>query len=201
MNKGNEQFRVLFEQSTDGIFIANRQGNYLDVNPAGCKMLGYTWDEITKLTIADVIAADEIERVKPEIEIIIRDGSIKKHWKFKRKDQSVFVGEVTVTRLSDGRLQATVRNVTEQMLEKEVLNKNEERSLITLDHMLEGCQIIGFDWRYLYVNRAAEIQNRRPSDELLGNRFMDMWPEIEETEVFKAIQQNARTKGFATFGN
>ncbi len=36
------------------------------------------------------------------------------------------------------------------------------------DHFLEGCQIIGFDGRYLYINDAAAIQNRRPKEELLG---------------------------------
>lgn len=189
MKKENEQFNVLFEQSTDGIFIANKEGNYTDVNPAGCKMLGYTKAEIIQLSIADVITTDEIERVGPEIEIILKEGSIKRHWKFKRQDQSVFVGEVAVTKLSDGRMQAIVRNVTEQMLEKEVLSRNEERSRITLDHMLEGCQILGFDWRYLYVNHAAEVHNRRPKAELLGNRFMDMWPQIEETEVFEVLRQ------------
>ena len=189
MNKEKEQFRFLFEQAKDAIFIADQQGNYTDVNPSGCKMLGYTKGEITKLTISDVITEDETERVAPEIETVLRDGKIKTHWKFKRKDQTVFVGEVTATKLSDGRLQAILRNVTEQMLERELLSPNEERSRLTLEHMLEGCQIIGFDWRYLYINRTAEIHNRRPNEELLGNRFMDMWPGIEETEVYKIIKQ------------
>ncbi|HAH23722.1 MAG TPA: hypothetical protein DCL77_08190 [Prolixibacteraceae bacterium] len=189
MNKGNEEFRVLFEQSTDGIFIANKEGNYTDVNPAGCKMLGYTKDEITKLSISDIITNDELERVAPEIETLLKGGRIKTHWKFKRKDQSVFVGEVTGTRLSGGRLMGILRNVTEQMLERKLLSPNEERYRLTLDHMLEGCQILGFDWRYLYINSKAEIHNRRPKEELLGNLFMDMWPGIEETQVYKIIKQ------------
>ena len=189
MKKGNEQFRFLFEQATDGIFIADQQGNYTDVNPAGCKMLGYTKDEITKLSISDVITEDEAERLAPDVELLLQNETIKNHWKFRRKDHTVFVGEVTATRLSDGRIQAILRNVTEQMLEREVLSRNEVYAALTLEHMLEGCQIMGFDWRYLYLNRTAEIHNRRPNEELLGNRFMDMWPGIEETEVYKIIKQ------------
>lgn len=71
----------------------------------------------------------------------------------------------------------------------DLLSKNEECFKTTLDHMLEGCQIIGFDWRYLYLNRTAEVHNRRAIKELLGNRYMDMWPGIENTEVFKLIRQ------------
>ena len=188
MDKGNEQFRVLFEQATDGIFVADKQGKYLDVNPAGCAMLGYTHEEITHLSIADIITDDETARLDEGIGKLVHQETIKSHWKFIRKDHSVFVGEVTGTRLSDGRLQATVRNVTEHMLQKEILSQNNDRSLLTLDLMLEGCQIIGFDWRYLYLNRVAEIHNRRPNQGMLGNRFMDMWPGIEETEVFKIIK-------------
>ncbi|MFA5848767.1 MAG: PocR ligand-binding domain-containing protein [Bacteroidales bacterium] len=71
----------------------------------------------------------------------------------------------------------------------DALRKSEERSRSTLDHMLEGCQIIGFDWRYIYLNHTAELHNRRPNKELLGKRYMEMWPGIENTNVFKAIRQ------------
>lgn len=189
MNKAEEQFRVLFEQATEGIFISDSQGHYLDANPAACSMLGYSREEITRLSIADVITDDEQARLAPEMENGKRDGYIKNHWKFKRKDQSVFIGEVKAAVLSDGRLQATVRNVTEAMLTKEIISRNENRSRLTLDNMLEGCQIMGYDWRYLYLNRTAEIHNRRSNKELLGKRFMDVWPGIEETEVFTAIKR------------
>jgi len=58
-----------------------------------------------------------------------------------------------------------------------------------LDDLLEGCQIIGHDWRYLYLNDAAEKHNRRPKEELLGRIYMDMWPGIENTEVFAVIRR------------
>jgi PAS domain S-box-containing protein len=58
-----------------------------------------------------------------------------------------------------------------------------------LDDLLEGCQIIDFDWRYIYINNAAEKHNRRPKAELLGKKYMDMWPGIEATEVFRVIKR------------
>ncbi len=58
----------------------------------------------------------------------------------------------------------------------------------TLDSMMEGCQILGFDWRYIYVNASAEIQNRRPTKELLGKIYMDMWPGVELTAVYAGLR-------------
>ena len=83
--------------------------------------------------------------------------------------------------------------ITLHKMEKSRLNETSGISTAhpfsVLDHLLEGCQIIGFDWRYIYLNPAAEIHNRRPNKELIGNSYRDMWPGIENTEVFKIIEQ------------
>ncbi|MCL6098147.1 MAG: PAS domain S-box protein [Bacteroidetes bacterium] len=78
------------------------------------------------------------------------------------------------------------QRVTERTAE---LRKSLERFRSTLDSMLEGCQILGFDWRYLYLNDAADRHNRRPKEELLGKKYMDVWPGIEATEVFAVIRR------------
>lgn len=46
-------FRLLVEQASDGIFIANAEGKYLDVNSAGADMLGHTRDEILQLSLPE----------------------------------------------------------------------------------------------------------------------------------------------------
>lgn len=69
------------------------------------------------------------------------------------------------------------------------LIKSEEQFRTAFDNMLEGTQILGFDWRYRYLNRSAEVHNRRPSKELLGNIYMDMWPGIQDTYVFAVIKR------------
>lgn len=86
-------------------------------------------------------------------------------------------------------LEQRVFNRTEE-LEKinEALRKSEERFRSTLDNMLEGCQILGFDWCYIYLNDSADRHNRRPKEELLGKKYTDMWPGIEHTEVYQIIK-------------
>jgi PAS domain S-box-containing protein len=59
----------------------------------------------------------------------------------------------------------------------------------TLDKMLEGVEIIGFDWRYIYVNETYEKQVNHTKAELLGYTVMEKFPGIEGTVIFKKIQQ------------
>jgi PAS domain S-box-containing protein len=83
----------------------------------------------------------------------------------------------------------TNTDVEELKRAEEALRKSEKRFRTTMDNMLEGCQILGRDWRYIYINDAAERQNRRPKGELIGRRYMDVWPGIESTRVFDVIRR------------
>jgi PAS domain S-box-containing protein len=58
----------------------------------------------------------------------------------------------------------------------------------TLNRLLEGCQIIGRDYRYLYVNDALARQSHRAKHELVGRTMMEMYPGIEETPLFESIR-------------
>ncbi len=69
------------------------------------------------------------------------------------------------------------------------LRESESRYRGTLDTMMEGCQIIGRDWRYLYINEVAAFHGHRPAHELLGRTMMESYPGIETTSVFTAMQR------------
>lgn len=58
-----------------------------------------------------------------------------------------------------------------------------------LDAMLEGCQLIDFNWRYVYVNEVVAKQGKRRVEELLGHTMMEMYPGIERTEMFSVLQK------------
>lgn len=69
----------------------------------------------------------------------------------------------------------------------------------TLDNMMEGFQIIGFDWKYLYVNNTVVRQSKFSREELINRTMMEMYPGIENTPMFQALRlcMNARvTKQF-----
>lgn len=187
MKKQEHQFRTLFEQASESIFLVNPDTQILDANEAGCILLGYNKEELTKLTIKELLSPDEFTRIVPSLEVISKGKIVKGNWKIKRKDQTVFIGEVSGKRLTDGRLQAIVRELPDY-LESENGDQHNLHFRLTLDHLLEGCQIIDFNWRYLYLNRAAEIHNHRPNSELIGHRYQEMWPGIEATEVFRFIK-------------
>ena len=59
----------------------------------------------------------------------------------------------------------------------------------TLENLLEGCQIIDFEYRYLFINNAAAKQGNKTSEELLGHKMMEMYQCIEITLMFSVLRQ------------
>ncbi len=72
--------------------------------------------------------------------------------------------------------------------------QNEQRYRLTLDNLLEGCQIIDFDWRYFYINAAAANHGRKKQDELLHHIMMEIYPDIEKTELFAVIRDSMQNR-------
>ena len=69
------------------------------------------------------------------------------------------------------------------------LGESEHRLQTTMDSMLEGAQLIGFDWRYLYVNDALAVQGKKAKDELLGRTMMEAYPGIDQTDFFVTLRR------------
>jgi PAS domain S-box-containing protein len=139
LKSSEEHYKMLVEQAVDGIFLSDASGKYIDVNTAGCNLLGYTREELTKKTIADIIHEDEIIRLPAEV-ARFADGDIAvSEWRFKHKDGSGFIGEVIGRSLPDGRLQAILRDVTERReAEEKIKNLNaslEEKILLRTEQL------------------------------------------------------------------
>src|SRR3990170_6594318 len=83
----------------------------------------------------------------------------------------------------------TAQDITERKQAEKSLQLSRERHLNTLETMLEGCQIIDFDWRYIYVNNAAARHGLKRKEELLGHKMADLYPGIENTEMFAALRR------------
>jgi PAS domain S-box-containing protein len=132
LKESENHFRFLVEQAADGIFVANADGKYTDVNSAGADMLGYTREEILNLSIMDVVVPEEAEALANEQELVLSGHATRNEWTFRRKDGSIFPGEVLGKQLPDGRLQGILRDISERKAAEKAMRQNEERFRVAL---------------------------------------------------------------------
>ncbi|MCC6801415.1 MAG: PAS domain S-box protein [Anaerolineae bacterium] len=110
----------------------------------------------------------------------------------RRKDGTIFPIEASISRLTENErviLTVFLRDVTERHEAAAALRASEGRYQHTLDNMLEGCQIISFDWRYVYVNESAARYGRTTREDLLGSTVMEKYPGIEASEMYAMMKQ------------
>ena len=120
--------RALVEQASDGIFVADLDGRYTDVNSVGCRMLGYPREEIVGKTIVDLIPPEDAERLAQSKERLLEGDTDIAEWKLRRKDGTYLPVEVSAKILPDGRWQGLVRDISERKRAEEALRLSEAKS-------------------------------------------------------------------------
>ena len=78
-------------------------------------------------TIADVIAPEEVPRIAGEVAKLTNTQVLFSEWRFRRKDGSVFPGEVLARQLPDGRLQGILRDISERKCNEALLAEQAEQ--------------------------------------------------------------------------
>jgi PAS domain S-box-containing protein len=71
----------------------------------------------------------------------------------------------------------------------------------TLDNLLEGCQILDRNWRYVYINKAAARQGHQAVEQLLNRTMMEAYPGIEHTELFSVLKHCMEERAYHQMEN
>jgi len=195
-----EKFNVVVDSIGEGIITVDLNGNIQFINNRAEALTGWNLREALGMDFHKVY--NVINEVTGHQENNILDKVLKKGLVKELGNQTLLISKSgtsipvrdTGAPLFDasGKVTGIVisfQDETEKRQQRRLLEESEERYRSTLDSMMEGYQIISRDWRFLFINKAAELHNRRPNEELIGNKFMEIWPGVETTEVFAALKK------------
>jgi len=139
------KYRELIEQASDGIFLCDSKGNFLDINHSGCKMFGYSYEEMQKLNVEDLYQPeDKLKSLETQNKLNSEKVFI---WERSmiRKDGSILPVEISGKILADGRIQAIVRDISERKRAEEKVWDAEERFRMVFENVLDGISIYSDD--------------------------------------------------------
>jgi PAS domain S-box-containing protein len=185
-------------EALPGIFyLYDSNGQFLRWNRDFESVSGYSASEILKMRPLDFFAESDRELLRQRIAEVFERGASSVEAPFLTKSGQTIPYYFTGKRIRvDGAtcLVGVGVDISERKRVEAALAQSERRYRTTLDSVLEGCQLLDFEWRYLYLNDAASLQNRRPNSELLGQRMPDAWPGIEQTRVFALLERCMRER-------
>jgi PAS domain S-box-containing protein len=130
------RYRTLFDSSRDAIMILSPKGRFIDGNLSTLQLFGcQNKEEFIRMTLADLsprYQPDGVLSSVKEQEMVALAMAKDSHffeWKHLRIDGEIFYGTVLLTKMTfqgEVFLQATVRDVTENKLDEEKLQKYRE---------------------------------------------------------------------------
>lgn len=201
LTKSRDQAQALFEHAADGIFIAGPDGLYVDVNPVGCRMLGYTREEILGRSIVEFVPPGDLQRQAELRQHILQGGVDVSEWRLRRKDGTYVPVEMSATTLPDGRPMGFVRDITARRTVEEVVRLSEAKFSAIV--ALSADAIVSFDedQRIILFNDGAEKIFGYSKAEAIGARHDILLAEQHRSihgrhvEQFAAGEVTARQMG------
>jgi PAS domain S-box-containing protein len=100
--ESEQNYRALFEESKDVIYMSTPEGKFLDINSAGIELFGYpSKEEILRIDITNDLYANPDDREKFQ-QVLARQGYVKDYEVvFKRKDGEHIIVLLTSTAVLD----------------------------------------------------------------------------------------------------
>jgi len=192
LKTSEERFRSIFEHAATGMVTVNPDGRLLQVNPAFCRFLGYTPEELRRLTIQEITHPEDLA-VTCQVLQMGRTGAIRVlaiEKRYLRKDGSVAWAHTNATWIQDATGNPLysvklVQDISERKAAEEALRESEARKGAILDTALDAILTIDHQGKVLEFNPAAERLFGFLREEVIGKNILDEIVPPEEKDTIR----------------
>ena len=176
-----QKFETTLEQAPVGISHNTLEGRWQWVNPRLCEMLGYSRDELVRLTLHDVTHPDDLARdlalgqrlLNSEIDRYTLEK------RYIRKDGTVFWALLQVSLVRDDAgapayFIGVVQDIAKRKAAEAALQTSERRFRLLFERSLDAMVVVDDAGHYLDANPAAAHLLGYDRDQLLQMRVTDI---------------------------
>jgi PAS domain S-box-containing protein len=160
---------ALFEGIDDAVFVHDLQGRILEANRAACRRLGYTRDELLRLTTADIDDPEFAAAFQERLGRQLSEGHFQCEGRHRSKDGRVIPVDINTSAIEMGGrpcILAVMRDITERKQQEQALRERTGLLRSVLDNMGDAVLVAAPDGRVLVCNPAAERLFGRSAAEL-----------------------------------
>jgi len=191
LKESRQRYRTLFSHSTDAIFLCNMEGKIIDANEEACRSLGYSFEEVTRLTISEVDRTAVENKHMDTLWSQLHDGkTVTVESVHTRKDGSSFPVEIHIGKievLGEDAILGVARDITDRKrIEAErdqalyKLADERERLSVTLRSIGDGVIATDEQGIIVFINRITEQLTGWSEQEAIGHPVEEVFHIINE---------------------
>lgn len=154
LKKSEAKFRSYIDNAPDGVFVANENGDYIEVNKAACEITGFSKDELLSMNLIDITLPEDHEMTIEAFESLVKKGYADIDLGFVKKDGSKRIWNVAAVKLSNDRYLGFTKDITESKLMEEELIESKLFLNSIIESIKDGVSILDADMNILRVNDA-----------------------------------------------
>ncbi len=204
LSENKQKFKLLVENSPEGIFIENLSGEILECNPAAAKMYGYKQKEMIGLTINDLVPGEFAKKLP---KIITKKETSKGIYEFRisrKKDGTDFPTKIA-TKIIDingaPRLLAYVRDISREKTKEKKLKEVRKLFMglfkinpLALVYLDQNFQIIDLNDSFtkLFGYKLAEVKGKNICQVLLPIQDKTKESELEINHNLKKYLKGSK---------
>ena len=162
------QLRELSRTANDMVFLSDEETRILEANDRACEALGYTPEELGRLSIRDLRDPSTVGDLDSFRQLQLAQGSMLLETRYRRKDGSTFPVEVSVRVIQHGRrrlFHGIARDITERKVAEAALRQSEERLALALEATADGVWDWDLERDAIYVSpRWARMLGYEPGE-------------------------------------
>jgi len=175
LSHSESKYRKLHESIRDGFVFVNMDGLILDCNETYQQMLGYSFEELSRITYIDLTPEKwhAFEQKVIEERVLVQGHSDIYEKEYRRKDGSIFPVELHTFLIEDesganAGMWAIVRDISRRKRIETALRESEERYRTLAEAAQDIIVIVTPDERVEYVNKYAAQLLGMPVEEIIG---------------------------------
>ena len=166
------KFRSYIESAPFAIFVADREGRFVDCNPATADLLGYDASSLRDLAILDVHPEEFHEKVRQDFAALLREGRLETEVRMTRRDGRPIWVSLHVVMISERLSLGYCLDISSLKQTEEALRESEERFRTIFEQAAVGvAQMDTSTGRFIRVNRKFCDIVGYSEEELLDRNF------------------------------
>ena len=186
-------YRGILRTTLDGFWIANLQGDLLEINETYCQMSGYTREELLAMKISDLDVIEDPEQVAEHICKIVKNRQDRFETRHRRKDGSSYPVEASIQYRPEmgERTIGFFRDITTRQQAEETLRASQERyrhiSNITSDITYSCNWLTDGGYSIDWISGAVEKITGYTNNEMVA---LGCWGKVVIDEDFHLFEKN-----------